>query len=269
MNASEDNASCLSRVLNDPKLSWPHVASTGIVLFSISLLIVLGNFLILIAVAINPRLRSPTTVFIVNLAVADLLLAVAVLPFSSTWTATDTWLFGPTFCAIWSAIDVLCCTGSILSLCVISIDRYVGVTRPLKYPQVMTRKRCGLLVTGVWALSTLVSIAPIIGWREENPAAPCTCFVNDEASYAVFSALCSFYLPLVVILAVYSKIYSAAVRQSKFLASGQKTSSTVQRKDGVLREESVTLRVHTVRMRLEQCDSKNSFSGELLDFKSD
>lgn len=54
--------------------------------FFLALLIVLtiaGNLLVIVGVACSPRLRSPTYSFIVNLAVADLLLGIAVLPISA------------------------------------------------------------------------------------------------------------------------------------------------------------------------------------------
>jgi hypothetical protein len=84
--------------------------------------------------------RSPTHLLIANLAGADLLLGAAVLPLSAARElAAGAWQFGRTLCAVWAAADVLCCTASILSLCGISVDRYIGVTRPLAYSGIMTK----------------------------------------------------------------------------------------------------------------------------------
>lgn len=97
----------------------------SVTLAIICLMTIFGNLLVLLAVFINRHLRSTTNYFIVNLACADLLLGCFVLPFSAALEIDSDWPFGRLFCDIWAALDVLCCTASILSLCVISIDRYV------------------------------------------------------------------------------------------------------------------------------------------------
>lgn len=94
-----------------------------VVLGTIVILTITGNVLVIASVIWNRNLRTTTNYFIANLAVADLLLGTTVLPFSATLEILQYWIFGQIFCNIWAAIDVLCCTASILSLCVISIDR--------------------------------------------------------------------------------------------------------------------------------------------------
>ena len=54
----------------------------------IILLTIGGNVLVLMAVAVSPNLRSSTHYLIVNLAVADLLLGMTVLPFSAVFEIT-------------------------------------------------------------------------------------------------------------------------------------------------------------------------------------
>lgn len=56
-----------------------------VVLLSLDVLVIVGNILVIAAVYSSQKLRSVTNFFIVSLAVADLLVGVAVLPFSATW----------------------------------------------------------------------------------------------------------------------------------------------------------------------------------------
>ncbi|MCL4165096.1 UNVERIFIED_CONTAM: hypothetical protein GTU68_035470, partial [Idotea baltica] len=182
-----------------------------------------GNIIVLMTVGLRRQLRSTTTILISNLAVADLLLGSTVLPFSAVWTITDLWLFGQVFCNIWTAIDVLCCTASILSLCAISLDRYIGVTYPLKHSRIMTHRRLLNIVMMVWFLSGAISMVPFISWQDYGEEQSCICNVNSEKNYVLFSVSFSFYIPLLIILIVYSRIYVEATKQSKFLNKGIKT----------------------------------------------
>uniref|UniRef100_A0A673BB65 Adrenoceptor alpha 1Bb n=1 Tax=Sphaeramia orbicularis TaxID=375764 RepID=A0A673BB65_9TELE len=138
----------------------------GLVLGAFIVFAIAGNILVILSVVCNRHLRTPTNYFIINLAIADLLLGTTVLPVSATLEILDYWVFGRIFCDIWAAVDVLCCTASIMSLCVISIDRYIGVSHPLQYPGIVTEKRALLAMLGVWVLSVVISIGPLFGWKQ-------------------------------------------------------------------------------------------------------
>ncbi|EFX64650.1 hypothetical protein DAPPUDRAFT_66063 [Daphnia pulex] len=220
----------------------------AVALSVIVLLTIGGNLLILAAVLFNSNLRGPTHILIANLAVADLLLGFLVLPFSATLEVTGNWYFGPIFCDVWAAVDVLCCTASIMSLCVISVDRYIGVTRPLNYYSIVTAKRSTVLCLIVWISSLSISIGPLLGWKERmlllDSAELQACNVNKEKAYVLFSTIGSFYLPTLIILAIYWRIYRTAVKQTKFLESGTKTDKSTSSLSG---SEVLTLRVHVGR----------------------
>ncbi|XP_054708587.1 alpha-1A adrenergic receptor-like [Uloborus diversus] len=211
-----------------------------IVLGAIILMTVFGNLLVLIAVGVTSNLRSTTNIFIVNLAIADLLLGFFVLPFSAYLEIHGKiWIFGEMFCTIWAALDVLCCTASIISLCVISVDRYVGVTRPLAYSNIVTHSRACFACLAVWLVSMAICIGPLFGWKSSTKT-PNVCEVNKQLGYVLFSVTFSFYLPSFVIFLVYFRIYKAAVKQTKFLETGVK----VVKSAGHETTKELTLRVH-------------------------
>lgn len=68
-------------------LVWrePQVLGALAGLSFIALIVTIGNTLVVAAVFNSSKLRSPTNTFIVSLAVSDLMVGVAVLPFSATW----------------------------------------------------------------------------------------------------------------------------------------------------------------------------------------
>ncbi|ELT94206.1 hypothetical protein CAPTEDRAFT_176407, partial [Capitella teleta] len=137
------------------------------VLTVFNLVVVIGNGLVITAVFTHTKLRNATNTFIVSLAMADLMLGLTVLPYSSTKEVLrGYWPFGYVWCRIWLAVDVWLCTASILNLCAISLDRYLAITRPFKYPRLMSPKRAKLLVGTVWIVSFIVCFPPLVGWNE-------------------------------------------------------------------------------------------------------
>nr|UYI00197.1 alpha-1A adrenergic receptor [Neoseiulus barkeri] len=233
------------------------MALKGTLLLLIILLTITGNLLVLVAIFMNPNLRTTTNYFIVNLAIADLLLGASVLPFSATLELLDKqWYFGQIFCNVWAATDVLCCTASINSLCVISVDRYIGVTRPLTYSSIVTHRRAVTTCVVVWVLSFFISVGPLFGWRDPpNPDLKYSCEVTKQKGYVIFSVLFSFYIPTLVILVVYQRIYRAATRQTKFLETGVKIVKSGGG-SGNSGNGELTLRVH-------QGNSKSSSGNQL------
>uniref|UniRef100_A0A7N4NP51 Alpha-1D adrenergic receptor n=1 Tax=Sarcophilus harrisii TaxID=9305 RepID=A0A7N4NP51_SARHA len=135
----------------------------GVFLAAFILAAIAGNLLVILSVACNRHLQTVTNYFIVNLAVADLLLSATVLPFSATMEVLGFWAFGRAFCDVWAAVDVLCCTASILSLCTISVDRYVGVRHSLKYPAIMTERKAAAILALLWARAPGGSVGPPLG----------------------------------------------------------------------------------------------------------
>ena len=68
---------------------------------------------------------------------------------------------------MWLAVDVWMCTASILHLVIISLDRYIAVTHPITYPNLMTSKKAKLLITGAWVISFVVCFPPLVGWNDK------------------------------------------------------------------------------------------------------
>lgn len=230
----------------------------GFVLSAFILVAIVGNLLVILSVLCNKHLQTVTNFFIVNLAMADLLLSIIVLPFSASLEVLGCWVFGRVFCNIWAAVDVLCCTASILSLCIISVDRYIGVKHCLKYPCIMTERKAMAILAVLWLSSSVISVGPLLGWKEPQPDDESICRITEEPGYALFSSLFSFYLPLMVILIMYFRVYVVARMTTNSLEAGMKR----ERNNSM----EVVLRIHcrSVLEGARQGSSKNqSFRSSL------
>ncbi|XP_059916298.1 5-hydroxytryptamine receptor 6 [Gadus macrocephalus] len=120
-----------------------------------------GNVLLIALVLAHRALRCTSNCFLVSLFLSDLMVALVVMPPAMLNVLCGGWVLWPAFCPVWLCFDVMCCSASILNLCVISLDRYLLIISPLRYKQRMTPPHALLLVAAAWGLAALASFLPI------------------------------------------------------------------------------------------------------------
>uniref|UniRef100_A0A915IKG3 G-protein coupled receptors family 1 profile domain-containing protein n=1 Tax=Romanomermis culicivorax TaxID=13658 RepID=A0A915IKG3_ROMCU len=208
------------------------------ILSVLNLAVVLENSFVILAIVSNRRLRnSNNNLLILSLAVADLLLGIFVLPVSNFDSSDEQqssidnrrYLRDETdrfWCAFWQLLDFWLRTASIYSLVVITIDRFLAISFPLKYKVIMNRNAIFIVSLMVWAVSILISLPLLIISRKESSVYKfeyskfCDRKIITDKIYAVFYATMSFYVPFLVILIFYSKIYCRIRRVRKSIMEG-------------------------------------------------
>ncbi|XP_058065454.1 5-hydroxytryptamine receptor-like [Anopheles bellator] len=190
-----------------------RVIATAVVLGIVILATVIGNVFVIAAILLERNLQSVANHLILSLAVADLLVACLVMPLGAVYEVSKEWRLGADLCDMWTSSDVLCCTASILHLVAIALDRYWAVT-DIDYAHQRTARRIGYMIIIIWTLSVLVSIAPLLGWKDPEWEArvyqDLQCIVSQDVGYQIFATASSFYVPLLVILFLYWRIFLAA-----------------------------------------------------------
>ena len=145
----------------------PEIIILSIIITAVMVVIVIGNMLVVIAIATENNLSTVQNWFIASLAMADMLIGLVIMPFSLSYLLMNYWMFGEVWCNIHAASDVLLCTSSIMNMCLISLDRYWSITNAISYLTQRTPNKGAIMIISVWVLSGIISIPPLFGWKED------------------------------------------------------------------------------------------------------
>ncbi|XP_026876159.1 histamine H1 receptor [Electrophorus electricus] len=190
-------------------------ALLGILLGTLSLLTVIMNILVLLAVRKERTLHTVGNLYIVSLSLADLIVGATVMPLNLVYLLEDAWKLGRVACQFWLVMDYVASTASIFSLFILCLDRYRSVRHPLRYLKYRTRGRATLMICGAWLLS-MTWIVPILGWRvfahvDRKPELESKCDTDFRfvTWFKVLTAILNFYIPSFLMLWFYSQIFIA------------------------------------------------------------
>ncbi|KAI1296893.1 putative tyramine receptor 2 [Halotydeus destructor] len=197
---------------------------------AIMMFTIVGNILVIVSVFNYKPLRNVQNMYLVSLAVADITVALFVMPFNVTYSIMGRWIFGLTVCKMWLTSDVLCCTASILNLSAIALDRYQAIHDPINYAQKRTLQRVLTMIVLIWLISALISIPPLLGWNDWpddfNEDTPC--MLTQERGYVIYSSSGSFFIPLIIMTVVYVKIFIATRRRLRERAKATSSKMSVR-----------------------------------------
>lgn len=208
---------------------WPDTSvavGKGCFLGVIIIGAVFGNLLVIVSVMRHRKLRIITNYFVVSLALADMLVAMFAMTFNLSVQVTGRWLFSYFMCDVWNSLDVYFSTSSILHLMCISVDRYVAIVKPLKYPIYMTKRVVFYMLLACWFAPGIISFVPIFnGWyttidnNNYRHMHPDICEFKVNEVYAILSSSISFWIPCTIMTLTYLAIFKEANRQEKQMHS--------------------------------------------------
>ena len=146
------------------------LAAIYIILFVVA---TIWNLFIVITYLVKYELlKEPGNIFLFNLALADLLIALTVMMFSFVAQAAKEFVFGYTdvvrcnvcnfagFCVMFFIFI------SLHMLAALSIDRFILLSRPLRYKQMMKAWKAIIIVIGAWIISLVIALLPIFGFGQ-------------------------------------------------------------------------------------------------------
>ena len=178
---------------------------------SISILVLIGNILVIYIVFTVNHMRNPTNTLIANMAVADLLMAIAISYVLKFFYVGHKWFgtfMGTVLCKVFSSAQMVSLIASIFSLVAISLDRSFAILFPMK--KVMTKNVVRFAIAMVWlgalAFSLPVTVASKTAQFEGTDYLSCAEFWAPMSAkiYSLVFFIGGLIVPLIIIAAVYS-----------------------------------------------------------------
>ncbi|XP_039199097.1 C-X-C chemokine receptor type 1-like [Crotalus tigris] len=211
------------------KLQQRTVAIKYIVAFIyllVCILSLLGNSLVILVVSYSKGNHSVTDVYLLNLAIADLLFAVT-LPIWAVYRAHE-WIFGIFMCKITSVLKEVNFYSGVLLLAFISFDRYLAIVYATR---AATQKRhwVKFVCIGIWLFAFLFSL-PVIRFREvftDSNSPHRVCYENIGGNQTtkwrvvlrILPQVFGFLLPLTIMMICYGitvhRLYQMKNKQKK------------------------------------------------------
>lgn len=218
----DDNFTDVTKVGNRTGFGGQIIDKLAVTIFLITSYIVIfiigiiGNSLVIYVVLRFAKMKTVTNLYILNLAVSDACFLVT-LPFIISTTLLEHWIFGTAMCKIYNVLYSINFVTSVLTLTVLSGDRYLAVCHPIRSGKYRTVNIAYFLCLCIWSVSFLVML-PIILYSTtvpnyRNPALE-TCTIQwpsnqllpQGKAFTWYTFLLGFAIPVSMITVFYTSV---------------------------------------------------------------
>ena len=172
-----------------------------------------GNILVCLAFYRNPSLRTVTNYFVLSLAFTDLFMALMVMPVYTVSTISNKWIAGNFGCKLNLVFSHILAATSLLTVMLLTINRYFCVVRPSMYTSIFSKKRSIAMAACAWVITAVTAIGLFTTEIHFKTFAvqPATCywFFTNAIAFILFRMIQIVYMSVtsVVIVVCYVKIH--------------------------------------------------------------
>lgn len=208
--------------------------ATTVVLIMMIIAIVVGNVLVLVTTWLDKRLHQPNKYFVACLAVADLFVGIFSVPIRLHLHLNPAILAPIYLCRFWTWMDICCEVASIVTLTIISIDRYFKISRPFEYRSRMSTSRSVFAISTIWLISGVHATLGLFSYGDSHGVVSFAgrgCIIDNKIYMTVTGAI-FFFIPLLIMLVMYSLVFHVAHAQQKRNRKGKlgRTMSSLRKK---------------------------------------
>ena len=122
----------------------------------------------------------------------------------------------------------------VMTLCCISLDRYIAVTRPTRYKTIVTVKRACYTLLVVWGQGLLYATFPLFGWSkyEYHPGTlHCSPAWKEDCTLYIYLAVVGFGIPIAVMVFTYIRIFFVIRKHSRKVSTIRRTEKKMNKND--------------------------------------
>ncbi|KAM3874470.1 trace amine-associated receptor 13c-like [Diretmus argenteus] len=192
-----------------------------ILLSSSSLITVSLNMLVIISISHFRQLHTPTNILLLSLAVSDFLVGFLLMPGEILFLG-DCWILGNIMCAFCIYVNFIITSSSVGNMVLISVDRYVAICDPLRYPTSITPRRVQICVILCWVCSVSYSgliLNDFLKQPDRYNSCDGECVIVINYTTGSVDVVVNFIGPVTVIIVLYSRVFVVAVSQARAMRS--------------------------------------------------
>ena len=179
-----------------------------------------GNLLIFLALYRNRRLRNIANLYVLSLAVADVIVATFLFPFNAITSGLRKWPFGYNFAQFVSCIQLLWIGASVCTLILTTVNRYFCVVKPQRYSIFFSKKKATLSIILVWLVMCVISFTVAFSSQFVYLWNPNVCMfrviTTFKASNVAYS--CFGFLSISIVVYGYGSVYRVILRHNNAVA---------------------------------------------------
>ena len=181
----------------------------------------IGNILVVLVLMQYKRLRSMTSIYLLNLAISDLIFLFT-LPFWIDYKVKDDWVFGDAMCKLLSGFYFMGLYSEIFFIVLLTIDRYLAIVHAVFALRARTVTFGIVTSIVVWVLAILASVPGLYFSKTQWEFTHYTCSLHfppeSFTKWKQFQALklniLGLILPLLIIIVCYRQIIKIMLRIS-------------------------------------------------------
>ncbi|ESO87457.1 hypothetical protein LOTGIDRAFT_127828 [Lottia gigantea] len=176
---------------------------------------IVGNSIVILIIILNKKMRTTTNILILNLSVSDIMVGIFCMWVHVGNQISAEWIFGEVVCKVNNFIQVLALTSSVLTLTVISIERYIAIVHPFKpkWSPVIT----GSIIIADWVLAIAIATPHLFVRKQYQQVCSAkwpTYYIDKDCEtsepgkiiYYIIEGCIMYFLPIVIMIITYTII---------------------------------------------------------------
>ena len=175
-----------------------------------------GNFFVIMTIWRRAPLHKPSFFLVLNLAVGDLASSFVICVFGIPNIYSKRWVYGNAVCQFQGFMMQMLAFQMLLSLLWTAVDRFIAICKALRYTELVTNRRCFMMIIHTWVHSAFVCLPPFFNWGTyENDVISYSCMMKwapelKHRTFNLFTGLTTVFPSGLIITYCYFKVLREA-----------------------------------------------------------